>query len=82
MVHLAACLAGFGGLLLEMLFVRRHGLLIGNTASASATVLALFLLGLGVGGLWLPRIAIAKWCPSVRRCFSMSPATVPGIRRI
>ncbi len=63
MVHLAACLAGFGGLLLEMVFVRRHGLLIGNTAGASAMVFAWFLLGLGLGGLLLPRTALARRRP-------------------
>ena len=35
MVHLAALLAGFGGLLVEMVLLRRHGLLLGNTAAAA-----------------------------------------------
>ena len=57
-VRLAAFLAGFGGLLLEMVFVRRHGMLLGNTASASALVLALFLLGLDLPLLPLAGAAI------------------------
>ena len=63
MIHLAACLAGFGGLLLEIVWLRRHGLLLGNTAAASACVLAIFLLGLGVGGLYLPRTRAARRRP-------------------
>jgi spermidine synthase len=63
MVHLAACLAGWGGLMLEMVFLRRHGLLLGNTASASVLTLALFLLGLGIGGLLLPRLGFARRRP-------------------
>lgn len=50
MTYLAALLAGLGGLLVELVLVRRHGLLLGNTSSAAAVVLSLFLLGLGVGG--------------------------------
>jgi len=59
MVFAAAGLAGLGGLLLQLVLVRRHGLLLGNTAEAAALVLALFLLGLGVGGLYGPRGRIA-----------------------
>ena len=51
MIYLAAGLSGFGGLLLEMLLLRRFGLLLGNTAEASSLVLACFLLGLGFGGV-------------------------------
>lgn len=63
MVFLAAGLAGLGGLLLQLVLVRRHGLLLGNTAEASALVLALFLLGLGVGGLYGPRLTLAARRP-------------------
>lgn len=56
MILLAAVLTGIGGLLLEMVLLRRHGLLLGNTAEASALVVSLFLLGLGIGGLAAGRI--------------------------
>ena len=56
MTAVAALLAGLGGLLLEMVLLRRHGLLLGNTAEAAALVLALFLAGLGVGGLLVARL--------------------------
>lgn len=50
---LAALSAGFGGLLIELVAVRRIGLILGNTASASAWVAAVFFAGLGAGGLWV-----------------------------
>jgi spermidine synthase len=59
-IHLAACAAGFGGLLIEMVLVRRHGLLLGNTAESAALVVALFLAGLGLGGLSVPRITASR----------------------
>lgn len=46
----AAFLAGFGGLAFELAALRRAGLLLGNTAEASAAVVGVFLLGLGIGG--------------------------------
>ncbi|MHC4079331.1 MAG: hypothetical protein ACYST0_12925, partial [Planctomycetota bacterium] len=63
MVFAAAGLAGLGGLLLQLALVRRHGLLLGNTAEAAALVLALFLLGLGLGGLYGPRLPVARRRP-------------------
>ncbi|MHC5072441.1 MAG: fused MFS/spermidine synthase, partial [Planctomycetota bacterium] len=63
MVFAAAGLAGLGGLLLQLALVRRHGLLLGNTAEAAALVLALFLLGLGLGGLYGPRLPLARRRP-------------------
>ena len=63
MVFVAAGLAGLGGLLLQLVLVRRHGLLLGNTAEAAALVLALFLLGLGLGGLYGPRLPVARRRP-------------------
>ena len=65
MVYLAAALAGMGGLLLELLYVRRLALVMGNTAGATALVLAVFLLGLGLGGLLLPRLRAARRRPLV-----------------
>ena len=63
MIYLAAWCAGLGGLLIEMVLVRRHGLLLGNTAAAAAVVLALFLLGLGVGGLLVGRLGSGRLGP-------------------
>ena len=61
---LAACgLAGLGGLLLQLTLVRRHGLLLGNTAEAATLVLGLFLLGLGLGGLLGPRLLLLRRRP-------------------
>ena len=42
MIHLAACLAGFGGLLYELVAVRRFGLSLGNTQEAASLVLGAF----------------------------------------
>ncbi len=66
MIHLAAALAGFAGLLAEMVLVRRHGSLLGNTAEASALVLSIFLLGLGLGGLMAARAAASCRGPLAR----------------
>ena len=63
MLFAASGLAGLGGLLLQLTLVRRHGLLLGNTTEAAALVLALFLLGLGVGGLYGPRLRIVRRRP-------------------
>jgi len=52
---LAAFLTGFGGLLLQFAWLRRYGLLLGNTAAAAAQVLGVFLAGLGAGGLLAAR---------------------------
>ncbi len=60
---LAAFCAGIGGLLIELAAVRRIGLLLGNTAEAAAVVVAIFLLGLGVGGLWVARNAALRGSP-------------------
>ncbi len=57
MIYGIALLAGFGGLLLELVWLRRYGLLLGNTAGASALVLGVYLFGLGVGGLLVGRVA-------------------------
>jgi spermidine synthase len=51
----AALLTGFGGLLLQLAWLRRYGLLLGNTSLAAAQVLGVFLLGIGVGGLLVAR---------------------------
>jgi spermidine synthase len=67
---LAVGLAGFGGLLIEFVWVRRFGLLLGNTSESAALVIGAYLLGLGIGGLgvrWLaergprPRLAVALY---------------------
>lgn len=62
-LQLAALLTGFGGLTFELVVLRRHGLLLGNTAGAAALVLGVLLLGLGVGGLWGPRQEVARRRP-------------------
>ncbi len=54
MIHLAVMLSGLGGLLAELVWVRRFGLLLGNTSEASSMVIGFYLLGLGVGGLLVP----------------------------
>jgi len=54
MIYLAVVLSGLGGLLAELVLVRRFGLLLGNTSEASAFVIGSYLLGLGVGGLLVP----------------------------
>ena len=51
----AALLSGCGGLLAELVLVRRGGLLLGNTAEAAVLVLGLFLAALGAGGVLGPR---------------------------
>lgn len=56
MIYVAAALTGLGGLLVQLVLVRRHGLLLGNTAEAASLVLGVFLLGLGVGGLLVARL--------------------------
>lgn len=51
--HLLFFLSGVVGLSLEVLWLRELGLLMGNTAYATGTVLAVFFLGFGLGGhLW------------------------------
>ncbi|MEE2887307.1 MAG: hypothetical protein VX951_07730, partial [Planctomycetota bacterium] len=79
MVFLAACLAGWGGMMLEMVFLRRHGLLLGNTSAASVLTLGLFLLGLGVGGLWLPRLAFARRRPLALAGLLYAAVAVTGL---
>jgi spermidine synthase len=56
MVYLAALCSGLGGLLIELVLLRRFGLLLGNTSGAADLVIGSFLLGLGVGGLLVPRL--------------------------
>jgi predicted membrane-bound spermidine synthase len=51
LIYAAVLLTGLGGLLIELVLVRRFGLLLGNTSEASALVIGAYLLGLGVGGL-------------------------------
>lgn len=60
MTELVAFLSGLGGLLLETVFARRWGLALGNGALGATLVLALFLLGLGTGGLAAHRLA-CRW---------------------
>lgn len=55
-LHGAVLLSGFGGILVELVLVRRFGLLIGNTTVASAFVIGAYLLGLGIGGLLVGRV--------------------------
>jgi spermidine synthase len=50
-IYAAVLLTGLGGLLIELVLVRRFGLLLGNTSEASALVIGAYLMGLGSGGL-------------------------------
>jgi spermidine synthase len=60
--HLLFLLSGTAGLLLEVLWLRELGLLLGNGTYATALTLAVFFLGLAIGGhLWGLR------APSFRR---------------
>lgn len=63
MTLVAAFLAGWGGLLLEIVLVRRYGLLLGNTSWAAAVVLGAFLGGLGLGGRIGPVLSAARSRP-------------------
>ncbi|MCC6672968.1 MAG: hypothetical protein IT458_18025 [Planctomycetes bacterium] len=56
-------LTGASGLLVELVAVRRHGLLLGNTSEAMAVVVGIFLLALGAGGVVGPRLAVAARRP-------------------
>ncbi len=56
MTYAAVVLSGLGGLLFELVMVRRYGLLLGNTSEASSLVIGGYLLGLGLGGLLVSRI--------------------------
>lgn len=47
--------SGFAGLTYEVLWQRELGLLFGNTTHATATTLAVFFLGLGLGNWWVGR---------------------------
>jgi spermidine synthase len=49
--------SGFSGLVYEVVWMRLLSLVFGNTAYATAVVLAGFMGGLAVGGLWLGRVA-------------------------
>ncbi len=60
---LAALCAGAGGLLVETATVRRQALDVGSDAEASALVVALFLLGLGLGGLLVARSRLLRASP-------------------
>ena len=65
MLHLAALFTGFGGLLLQLAWLRRYGLLMGNTSVAAAQVLGVFLLGIGAGGLLVARTRMAGRAPPI-----------------
>ena len=56
MLPAAALLTGFGGLVLQLAWMRRYGLLLGNTSGAAALVLGVFLAALGAGGLAAARV--------------------------
>jgi spermidine synthase len=65
----AATLTGCGGLLLQMVWLRRFGAILGNTSGAAALVLGVFLCGLGGGSLLLAR----------RPSWHRRPATVAAL---
>ena len=54
---LLAVLTGFGGLLFELVCVRRTALLLGWGSTGQGVVFGAFLLGLGVGAWVLPGLA-------------------------
>ncbi len=53
----ACCASGFAGLLYEVCWIRRATLAFGSTTFAVSTVLAVFFLGLAIGGYGFGRIA-------------------------
>ncbi|MGE4605172.1 MAG: fused MFS/spermidine synthase [Myxococcota bacterium] len=53
----ACCASGFAGLLYEVCWIRRATLAFGSTTFAVSTVLAVFFLGLALGGYAFGRIA-------------------------
>ena len=52
--------SGISGLIYEIIWMRQLGNVFGNTIHAAATAAAVFMLGLGAGGLVVGRIADAK----------------------
>ncbi|MCK4546725.1 MAG: fused MFS/spermidine synthase [Candidatus Eisenbacteria sp.] len=52
--------SGISGLVYEIIWMRQLGNVFGNTIHAAATAAAVFMLGLGVGGLVVGRIADAR----------------------
>lgn len=52
MIGLLVFLSGAAGLIYEVLWMKQLGLLFGNSAYASASTLAVFFLGLGLGSWW------------------------------
>jgi spermidine synthase len=65
MPYAAVFLTGVGGLLVELVVLRRFALLLGSTGQASALVIGIYLLGLGVGGLLAARAL--RWSRSALR---------------
>ncbi len=57
LVLLLFFLSGFSGLVYQVIWVREFGTVFGVTVYSASTVSAVFLLGLGVGGLYGGRIA-------------------------
>jgi spermidine synthase len=57
LVLLLFFLSGFSGLVYQVVWVREFGTVFGVTVYSASTVSAVFLLGLGVGGLYGGRIA-------------------------
>ncbi|MGJ8668674.1 MAG: hypothetical protein ACSHXK_04210 [Oceanococcus sp.] len=51
--YIAAALSGFAALLFELLLFRRLELVLGRSVSASAVILAAFMLGLGLGAFFM-----------------------------
>ena len=56
----AALVTGLGGLLFETAILRRFGLVVGNTATASAITVGCFLAGLGLGSLLAVRARFGR----------------------
>ena len=50
-------LSGISGLIYEVVWLRMLIKILGSTVYASSTVLAVFMGGLGLGGLWFGRLA-------------------------
>lgn len=74
MIILASFLSGAAGLVFEVLWAKRLGLLFGSAAVAQASVLAAFLGGLALGGALLGRRADAA--PSPLRFYAKLEALI------
>lgn len=76
-----AVASGFGGLLFELVCLRRTTLTLGYGSVGQALVLGAFLTGLGLGGLLLPRLAFFARRPlrGASLLWILVAAAIPGL---